>query len=77
MAELTEAERRCLTAALDGLVHPPATGAYRMRSGELREPGCFSRATLRRLTDRGLLRPIDIECRAITEAGRQALKDRP
>lgn len=72
--KLTKAQARCLRSALTGCVFPPATGAYRMRGGEIgRQDGCHSRRVINALTDRGYLRPIDIASRAITDAGRQAL----
>lgn len=72
--KLTKAGRACLTAALEGYVHPPMRGSYRLLGGEIgRVPGCFGRRTINALTEMGLLAPVDIETRRITPAGRAAI----
>ncbi len=54
---LTPRQKNALTQALTGRIHAPATGAFRMRGGEVDGISCFSRRTISALVAKGLLVP--------------------
>lgn len=69
---LSTTQRKALEAGISALVHAPAAGAYRRRSGEVDGVKCFSGQTLRSLAAKGLL-AAERGGFVTTEKGQEAL----